>query len=319
VAGGEFSFIARHFGPLAGPEALGLKDDAAVLAPTPGQDLILSADTLVENVHFFSDDAPDLIARKALRCNLSDLAGMGARPRGYLLTIARPNAVPDSWFARFANGLATDQEQFGLSLLGGDTTASRGGLVLTITILGEVPHGRAIRRDGARAGDDIWVTGTIGDGALGLLARQGGVPDPDHYLTGRYLLPQPRLGLALAGIASSAMDISDGLVQDAGHIAQASQVSLTIRTAAVPASDQARALRNVLADRWLPLCLSGGDDYELLLTCPPDHSDAIRQAASSARFAITRIGSVSQGKPGVELLDEQGRRFSLSQAGWQHF
>ena len=242
---GEFALIARHFRPLAGPGALGLGDDAAVMTPPAGRELVIAADAMVAGVHFLPDDPADLVARKLLRTNLSDLAAMGAEPLGYLMTISAPRDTDEGWFAAFATGLAEDQEAFGLSLLGGDTTSTSGPISLSLTILGSVAPGTALRRNGARPGDGIWVSGSIGDGALGLLAAKGELADPDSYLAGRYRLPRPRLalGLRLHGIATAAMDVSDGLVQDLGHLCRAGSLAAEIMAEAVPLSPQARAAR----------------------------------------------------------------------------
>src|SRR4051795_6921746 len=217
----EFSLIARHFRPLAGPGARDLQDDAAVLAPPPGRELVLTCDAMVAGVHFLPDDPADLVGRKLLRVNLSDLAAKGAMPLGYLMTVSAPRATSDAWFAGFTAGLAQDQKEFGVVLLGGDTTSTPGPISLSLTIVGHVAPGQAVHRSGAQAGDAIWVTGTIGDGALGLAAARGTLQDPSGYLLSRYRLPQPRLGLAVAGIASAGMDVSDGLVQDLGHLCRA--------------------------------------------------------------------------------------------------
>ncbi len=226
----EFQRIARHFAPLAGEGALGLTDDAAVLASIPGQ-LVVSADAMVEGVHFPAGEAPDLVARKLLRTNRSELAAMGARPLGYLLTVAVPRNTDEAWFAGFAAGLAADQAEFGLRLLGGDSTSTPGPVTVSLTILGTA-HA-VLRRAGAREGDDVWVSGTIGDAALGLLALSGEVADPDGFLVGRYRLPQPRLelGRRLVGIAHAAMDVSDGLVQDLGHLCRAAGLGAVVEAA----------------------------------------------------------------------------------------
>ena len=194
----EFDRIFRHFRPLAGPGSLDLQDDAAVFAPPAGRELVIAADAMVESVHFLPSDPPDLVARKLLRTNLSDLAAMGAMPFGYLMTVSVPRATDDAWFAGFAAGLALDQAEFGLHLLGGDTTSTAGPISLSLTILGTVIPGTGLRRRGARAGDDIWISGTIGDGALGLLAAQGMLGDPGGILADRYRLPRPRLALGQA-------------------------------------------------------------------------------------------------------------------------
>ena len=218
----EFSLIARHFRPLAGPGAMDLTDDAAVLTPPPGRQLVLTADAMVAGVHFLPDDPPDLVGRKLLRVNLSDLAAKGAVPLGYLMTVSTPRDTPEAWFAGFAAGLAQDQATYRVTLLGGDTTSTPGPISLSLTILGHVAPDTAVHRFGAQDGDEIWVTGTIGDGALGLAVARGRLIDPTGFLLSRYRLPQPRVGIALAGIASAGMDVSDGLVQDLGHICRAS-------------------------------------------------------------------------------------------------
>ncbi|MCX7384073.1 MAG: thiamine-phosphate kinase [Alphaproteobacteria bacterium] len=311
----EFVRIIRHFRPLAGPGALGLSDDAAVFVPPPGRELVISADAMVAGVHFLPDDPPDLVARKLLRTNLSDLAAMGATPFGYLLTVSVPRGTPDTWFAGFAAGLAADQAEFTIPLLGGDTTSTSGPVSLSLTIIGTVTPGTALRRNGARPGDGIWVSGTIGDGALGLLAAQGTLADSDGYLAGRYRLPRPRiaLGLRLAGIAHAAMDISDGLVQDLGHICRASGLAATIEAARVPLSPAA-----VAADR-LALCLTGGDDYELLIAVPPAAEPALAAASRAAAVPVTRIGAFAAGPPDVTVTQPDGSVLPLAQGGWSHF
>ncbi len=308
----EFDLIARHFRPLAGPGALALGDDAAVFLPPPGRELVAAADAMVAGVHFLPDDPPDLVARKLLRVNLSDLAAMGAVPLGYLLTVSVPRDTSDAWFAAFARGLAADQAAYGLSLLGGDTTSTPGPVSLSLTILGSVAPGCALRRVGAAAGDGLWVTGTIGDGALGLRALREELADPDGTLARRYRLPEPRLGLALHGIAGAAMDVSDGLVQDAGHLARAAGLGVVIEAAAVPRSAAARAA----GPGWLGTCLTGGDDYELLLAVPPGREDALLAAVGAV--PVTRIGGFVAGE-GVRVLDAGGGTMALRSGGWSHF
>jgi thiamine-monophosphate kinase len=311
---GEFRLIALHFRPLAGPGALDLGDDAAVFSPPPGRELVVTVDAIVAGVHFLPDDPADLVGRKLLRVNLSDLAAKGATPLGYLMTVSAPRGTPDAWFAGFARGLAEDQAEFEVFLLGGDTTSTPGPVSLSLTIMGHVAPGKMVRRAGARVGDDIWVTGTIGDGALGLRALLGEVPDPDGFLAGRYRLPRPRLGLDLAG-AHAAMDVSDGLVQDLGHLCRAGGVAAVIEADAVPLSPAARAAGR----QWLPTCLTGGDDYELLIAAPPDAAPALRAAAAARGVAITRIGHFCQGKPRVGVVGADGAPFSLGASGWSHF
>ncbi len=302
----EFTLIARHFRPLAGQGGLDLSDDAALITPPPGRELVLSADAMVAGVHFLPDDPPDTIGRKLLRANLSDLAAMGADPLAYLMTVALPRGLPDSWLEGFVAGLADDQAEFGLAVLGGDTVSTPGPISLSLTILGTVAPGQALRRSGARPGDEIWVSGTIGDGALGLRAARGDIADPDGYLVGRYRLPQPRLALgrALRGVASACMDVSDGLVQDLGHLARASGCGAVLQAGLVPLSPQA-------AGADLAVLLTGGDDYELLFAAAP--------GAVPASMAATRIGHFTDSPPGVLVLDKAGQPMALSRQGWSHF
>ncbi|HST73904.1 MAG TPA: thiamine-phosphate kinase [Acetobacteraceae bacterium] len=311
----EFALIAHHFRPLAGPGSLDLTDDAAVLTPPPGRELVLTCDAMVGGVHFLPDDPADLVARKLLRVNLSDLAAKGAVPLGYLMTVSAPRGTPDTWFAGFAAGLAEDQARFGVSLLGGDTTSTPGPISLSLTILGHVAPGAAVRRLGARPGDGVWVTGTIGDGALGLAVAQGRLADPSGYLLGRYRLPEPRVGLAIADIASAGMDVSDGLVQDLGHLCRAGGLAATIEAGLVPLSDPARAA----GAEWLPACLTGGDDYELLLAVPPSREAALIAAAERVRMVVTRIGHFHSGPPRVSVRGPDGAEMALPSGGWSHF
>ncbi len=307
----EFDLI-KKFAPLAAPEGLGLLDDAAVFTPPPGRDLVVSADAIVEGVHFLPSDAPGLIARKLLRVNLSDLAAMGAIPLYYLLTLSLPRTTGEAWFAAFAAGLALDQAAFGIALLGGDTTSTPGPISLSATVIGHVAPGGALRRNGARAGDELWVTGTIGDGALGLLALRGELADSDGYLADRYHLPRPRLGLALHGIVSAAMDVSDGLIQDAGHLASAAGLGVEIEAARVPLSAVARK-----AGR-LELCLTGGDDYELLMAVPPSRTGRLQTACSGIGLQVTPIGRFTEHGPAPIVRDGAGSILPIH-GGWSHF
>ncbi|MSP01954.1 MAG: thiamine-phosphate kinase [Acetobacteraceae bacterium] len=311
----EFSLIAKYFRPLAGPGSLDLRDDAALLTPPPGRDLVLTADAMVAGVHFLADDPPDLIGRKLLRVNLSDLAAKGAEPLGYLMTVSTPRDTPESWFAGFSAGLAQDQVEFGVGLLGGDTTSTPGPISLSLTMIGHVAPGRAVHRFGARDGDGIWVTGTIGDGALGLAVATGRLSDPSGFLVGRYRLPQPRVGLPIGGVASAGMDVSDGLAQDLGHICRASGLAAVIEAALVPLSPQARAA----GPEWLETCLTGGDDYELLLSVPPAREGALRAAAAACGVAVTRIGGFHAGAPRVTVVGADGESLALAKGGWSHF
>ena len=316
----EFQRIARHFGPLAGEGALGLTDDAALLDPPPGRVLVLAADAVVEGVHYLPDDPPETVSRKLLRTNLSDLAAMGAEPLAYLLTTAWTRGTSDEAIAGFAAGLAEDQRLFGLSVLGGDTVSTPGPATHSLTILGTVPPGQALRRTGARPGDDVWVSGTIGDGALGLAVLRGAVPaDPAGHLARRYRLPEPRLalGVALRGVARAAMDVSDGLAQDLGHLCRAGGCGAVLEAARVPLSPAARAV--VETDpSWLPRLLSGGDDYELLFAADPAASAAVEAAGRAAGTPVTRIGRFRDGPAEATLRDARGAAMVLDRQGWSH-
>jgi thiamine-monophosphate kinase len=320
---GEFGRIRRFFAPLAGPGGLDLRDDAALLACGAGRQLVVTVDAIVAGVHYLPDDPPDLVARKLLRVNLSDLAAMGARPRHYLLTTALPAALDDDWVARFAAGLAEDQRRYGIDLLGGDSVATAGPAVLSLTAIGEVAAGAEIRRSAACPGDHIWVSGTIGDAFLGLAALRGGYPDlpPEQRagLIARFQLPEPRveLGPRLAGIAHAMCDVSDGLVADLGHICEASQVAATVALAQLPLSPAAR--HGVAGTPDLPARLAtAGDDYELLFTAPPDASDRIRRLSAELRLPITAIGTIDSGA-GVRLVDADSKTVPVTAAGYRHF
>lgn len=321
----EFALIARHFRPLAAavPGALSLTDDAALLDPPEGRTLVLAADAMVEGVHFLPDDPPETIGRKLLRVNLSDLAAMGAAPLGYLLTTALPKSIDDGWLASFARGLAADQKVFECGLFGGDTVATPGPLALSLTILGSVAPGRALTRAGGRVGDEVWVSGTIGDGALGLLALTGRLPDlaeaDREFLAERYRLPRPRviLGQRLAGLATACLDISDGLVQDLGHLAHASGCAAEIEAAALPLSSSAAAVLE-RDPALLATCLAGGDDYELVFSAPADAAERVEKAGMIAGVPVTRIGRLVAGE-GVRVLAPDGGVIPLERAGWSHF
>lgn len=307
----EFALIARHFRPLAGPDALGLLDDAALLTPPPGQQLVLSADAMVAGVHFLPDDPPATIGRKLLRVNLSDLAAMGATPLGYLMTIALTAGTGDAWLADFAAGLAEDQREFGVAVLGGDTVATPGPLTLSLTILGQVPQGAALRRAGARPGDDLWVSGRIGDGLLGLRAARGETPDPDGALARRYRLPEPRLalGVALRGLARACLDVSDGLLQDVSHLCRAGDCGAEVEAVLVPVSDAMARVTELV---------TGGDDYELLFAAAPADRAAIAAAGLATRTSVTRIGRFTRGLPHVTLRDAKGADITPQRLGWSH-
>jgi thiamine-monophosphate kinase len=322
---GEFALIARHFRPLAEgvPGALALADDAALLDAPPGRTLVLAADAMVVGVHFLPDDPADTIGRKLLRVNLSDLAAMGAEPLGYLMTTALPPDMTPDWLDEFARGLKEDQRSFGCGLLGGDTVSTPGPLTLSLTVVGSVMPGRALTRAGARAGDAVWVSGTIGDGALGLLALTDRLPAlAAHHralLADRYRLPRPRLplGRRLFGIATACLDVSDGLVQDLGHLCRAAGLSAELDADAVPLSEAARMA--VAADpALLARCLTGGDDYELVFTAPEAEAAALAGIAAETGIPIARIGRMTPaGETEVRVL-RQGVELRLAETGWSH-
>lgn len=315
----EFALIAEYFAPLAAgrPGAFGLTDDAAAVAPPAGRETIVASDMLVAGVHFRAEDPPDTVAARALRANLSDLAAMGASPHGYLTALALPPDLAGGsgdggrgWAAAFAAQLARDQAAFGVGLLGGDTTETPGPLTVSITALGFVEAGRALRRSGARPGDALYVSGTVGDAALALA-----LPDAEPALAERFRRPSPRLALgrALVGVATAAIDISDGLVADVGHVCRASGVAARLRAAAVPLSPAARA-RLRAAPGLLETALAGGDDYELAFTVPP----ARRAALAALPAPVTEIGVIEAGA-GVAVIGEDGAPVPLARAGWTHF
>jgi thiamine-monophosphate kinase len=324
---GEFDLIARYFKPLAArmAGAAGLEDDTCIWAPAPGEELVLTADALVAGIHFLADDPADLIARKMLRVNLSDLAAKGATPVGYLMTTALPADIDEAWVARFCEGLAADQDEFGISLMGGDTVGTPGPLSLSLTAIGTVPVGRAPRRSGAKPGDIILVSGSIGDGALGLKVLRhdflGLEESHRRFLANRYHLPQPRVDLGRAlmesGKVHAMMDVSDGLVADLTHITDASKVAATLRAVTVPVSEAAAA---ILADDmgWLPLILTGGDDYELLLTAAAADVPDLLRIAAELDTPLTAIGEIAAGD-GVSVVDRDGAVLELASKGYRHF
>ncbi len=309
----EFARIAKYLAPLAGPEGRGLTDDAAVFTPPPGRDLVITVDQMLEGIHFLSDDPPDLIARKLLRRNLSDLAAMGATPIGYLLTTALPPKIAEAWLAIFSTGLAQDQAEYNFTLFGGDSSSAPTHISLSATFIGHTASGAALSRNGAQPGDDIFVTGTIGDAAIGLHARLGKLQGAPPYLLNRSLLPSPRLGLDLACIAHAAIDVSDGLLQDLGHMCQGANLAATIHASLVPTSPEAAAY----GEDFLESRLTDGDDYELILAVPPEFETKLRLACGDLR--ITKIGTFVPGPPAVHVLNNAGLPITFSKSGWQHF
>lgn len=311
----EFALIASYFAPLAeDPAALGLKDDACLIPQDASEELVVTSDALIEGVHFFATDPPELIAAKALRVNLSDLAAKGAKPRGYLMALALPRALDEAWLKRFCEGLAADQKAFGVSLLGGDTTATPGPFTIAITALGVVPKGKMIRRSGAHPGDTVFVSGTIGDAGGGLAVLQNGAAS--DYLIGRYRKPTPRLSLGqgLRDIATASLDVSDGLLADLGHIAEVSKVRLVIEADRIPLSSALRALWP--GQEGIIRAATAGDDYEIAFTARP--CEALARLSQECDVSVTSIGVVEAGE-GVVLLDSQGIVLPVSRPGYVHF
>jgi thiamine-monophosphate kinase len=325
---GEERLIAKFFAPLAKhPGALELRDDTAVLTPPAGCDLVLTKDAIVAGVHFFPNDPADAIARKALRVNLSDLAAKGAAPAGFLLALALPGKHSEGWLKSFARGLGEDADTYSCPLLGGDTVRTPGPLTVSITAFGFVPHGKMVQRRGAKVGDRVIVTGTIGDAALALALRK----DPkarrwklnakmQKHLAWRYLLPQPRNVLAtlLQQKASAAMDISDGLAGDLAKLCRVSRVSAEIDVRSVPLSDAARAAAVAADPALVKLILSGGDDYEILCTVPVAEGESFIAGAQALGVKATDIGQITAGEGAPHFL-RGGRTVNLGKAAYSHF
>lgn len=314
----EFDLIDRYFRPLAGPEGLGLLDDAACIGPAAGHDLIITKDLLVEGVHFRPEDDPQSVALKALGVNLSDLAAKGATPRFYFLGLSFPLSRDETWIAGFANGLADGQRDFGLFLAGGDTTRNPDHVVVSVTAMGEVMSGTMLRRDGARVGDIVYVSGSLGDAALGLKCLSGELAH-DAFLVERYLHPKPRmsLGKGLIGVASSCADISDGLMADIGHICRASDVGATIRLDKLPLSAAASRVTGLADALWRSI-YAGGDDYELVFTAPAHKAAEIDALSRQCAVAITAVGRIEVGKD-IRLVDMNGELLQTVSQGYDHF
>jgi thiamine-monophosphate kinase len=310
----EDDLIARLFAPIAGPAGLGLADDAALLPPCTDP-TVATTDMLVAGVHFFPDDPPALIARKALRVNLSDLAAKGAEPVGFLLSLALPPDWTNEWLTAFAMGLAEDARTYAIPLIGGDTTATPGPLTLSITALGRAP--RFVPRAGARPGDAVFVSGTIGDAALGLVLRRDPAlaarlsPTARTHLDDRYLLPRPRLDLlpTLRAHATAAMDVSDGLAGDLAKLCRASGVSAVVEAPLVPFSPAAREAM-ALSPALFETALTGGDDYEILFTAPPDVAPP---------SGVRRIGEIVAGMAAPQFLDGAKAQIILGKMSFSHF
>jgi thiamine-monophosphate kinase len=326
---GEDRLIARYFRPLAGdPGAFGLFDDAAILTPPAGCDVVLKTDAIVGGVHFFPDDPPDTIARKALRVNLSDLAAKGSKPAGFLLSLALPETVTDDWLEGFARGLGGDAEAYGCPLMGGDTVRTGGPVTVSIAAFGILPAGTMVRRSGARASDRLVVTGTIGDAALGLLARRDAEAakrwrldqSERNHLIDRYLLPQPRNAIAeaLRQHASAAMDVSDGLAGDLAKLCAASGVGADVEVARVPLS---RAAQRAIAvnPSLIETALSGGDDYEIVAAVPPAALDCLAAEVRAAGVALTEIGTIRSDAGALQFLNHNGHPLTFKQLSFSHF
>lgn len=321
----EFQRIQRFFAPLSRgyAGAFALQDDAALVDVAAGERLVVTADAVVEGVHFLPEDRPDLIARKALRVNLSDLAAKGAVPVAYVQTIAVRAETDEDWLARYASGLAEDQARYDVHLIGGDSVITSGPISISITAFGRVGASGMIRRAGAKPGDRVYVTGSLGDGALGLMALYGRIAGLDagarSFLVDRYRLPQPRAGLGprLVGLASAGLDISDGLVADLGHLCAASGVSAVVEVGRVPLSPAGSAAF-ARDTRLLATMLTGGDDYELLFTAAPGVAQALAGLAAEFDVAISEIGYIEDGM-GVTIRDPQGRPMTFERAGYRHF
>ena len=317
VAMGEFELIEKYFRRPLKRAALGGGDDCALLAPQPGMQLAVSTDMLVEGRHFLSTVAPERLGHKALAVNLSDLAAMGAAPLAFTFAISLPRA-DETFIAPLAAGMYSLADAHGIELVGGDTTA--GPLNLCITVFGEVPPGQALLRSGARAGDELWVSGQMGDARLALEVFRGrlGLPGDQFDTVRRAMeLPTPRvaLGMALRGVAHSAIDLSDGLLGDLGHVLKRSGVGAVVDVDALPRSATLAALPMALQHECL---LAGGDDYELLFSAAPDAADAVRAAGRSAGVAVTRVGRIEAGS-GLRFVDGAGRVVQTQLRAFDHF
>lgn len=325
VPPGEFDLIARYFAPLTRSlsGAANLSDDTASLSISSGNELVVTMDTMVAGVHFLADDPPDLVARKLLRVNLSDLASAGAKPVTYLLAMSLPRETAENWIADFANGLREDQDIYDIALSGGDTTVTPGPVTLSLTAMGEAPLGKVIRRSTAEPGQDIYVSGTIGDAALALhRIENDGVEAASMHapsLLRRYRLPEPRtrLGLRLREVATAMIDISDGLIADLGHICEASETGAEVAQSQIPLSPDVQTM--IVEDpKLIARAITGGDDYELLFTARPESTAAIKQLSVELDLPITRIGCLNSGKA-VIVRSLSGEELSLDTAGWKHF
>jgi thiamine-monophosphate kinase len=317
----EDELIARYFKPLAKhPGAFGLTDDAAAIAPPAGHDLVLKTDGLIAGVHFFPDDPAEGVGRKALRVNLSDLAAKGATPLGFLLAIALPKDFSEQWLADFTRGLGDDAETYACPLLGGDTDSTPGPISISVAAFGVVPNGTMVKRSGAKIGDHLFVSGTIGDAALGLQVRKGELADASGHLASRYRVPQPRTALAetVRAHASAAMDVSDGLVADLAKLCAASNVSADAEVPRVPLSGAASRALGSDCNLITPI-LTGGEDYEILCAIPPERIASFQSAAAAAGVPVTAIGRIVAGSALPRFLNPEGRPLTFLRPGYSHF
>lgn len=324
----EAELIATYLAPLAAgmPGALGLKDDAAFLRPPPGTDIVVTTDPIIAGIHFFPDQRADDIAWKALAVNVSDLAAKGAAPLAYTMALAFPGRPQHAFMAEFARGLAEAQAQFGCGLIGGDTDQTTGPLSISITVFGVVPSGRMVQRTTAATGDHVFVTGTLGDAALGLALHDPSAAVPETltsgdrgFLTARYLRPSPRLELAplLREHASAALDISDGFAKDLGRLAGGAGAMADVAFASLPLSPSAQIMIAAEPARRADV-IAGGDDYEILLAVPPGRVAAFRHDLARMPFNVTEVGVLQPGS-GVVIRDDNGTPLPLGRTGWDHF
>ncbi len=325
----EDRMIARYFRPMAThPGALGLTDDAALLRPPKGAEIVLTADAIVGTVHFFADDAPGTIAKKALRVNLSDLAAKGAKPAGFLLSLALPDAIGEDWLKAFARGLGADARAYDCPLLGGDSVRTPGPVMISIAAFGTVPRGTMVRRSGARVGDRIVVTGTIGDAALGLALRRdartgerwGLTAREQAYLVDRYRVPRPRnaLAAALRKYATAAMDVSDGLAGDLGKLCAASGVAGQVKIARIPLSPAVRKGAAAVPE-LIETAITGGDDYEIVAAVPARAVAALHAAAEAAQVPLAEIGEITRGRGGARFFGGDGQPLLFKRPSFSHF
>jgi thiamine-monophosphate kinase len=318
----EEAIIGAYFAPLAKgyAGAFDLKDDCAAITLEPGCDLVVTTDAVIEGVHFFPGAWANEVAWKALAVNVSDLVAKGATPFAYVMSIALPQSPERAWLEAFAEGLRLAQERFRCHLIGGDTDRTPGPLSVSITAFGSVPAGRMVRRSTAQPGDLVYVSGTIGDAALGLDLRRDAGPSAFHGVADRFSTPQPRLALApvVRDVAAAAMDISDGLVKDFGRLCEASGVGGYIEAERVPVSEAARALL-IVGETTLARLITGGEDYEVLAAVRPQRAAEFERRAAAAGTSVTRIGSIEAAGAGVSVVGADGRAMALSSTGWDHF